>query len=168
MNDKKICVIGLGYIGLPTSAMFATHGCQVVGVDVNEKVVDALNRGEITIEEPYLDIMVQAAVRSGHLKAYTEPQEADAFIIAVPSPITEDKKADMSCVISAAEMIVPYLRKGNIVILESTSPVGTTEDLLVPILEKSGLKIGEELYVGHSPERVLPGKILWELVNKFP
>jgi len=109
--------------------------------------------------------MVQAAVRSGHLKAYTEPQEADAFIIAVPTPITEDKKADMSCVISAAEMIVPYLRKGNIVILESTSPVGTTEDLLVPILEKSGLKIGEELYVGHSPERVLPGKILWELVN---
>ena len=165
MNNIKICVIGLGYIGLPTSAMFATHGCQVVGVDVNEKVVVALNRGEITIEEPYLDIMVQAAVRSGHLKAYTEPQEADAFIIAVPTPITEDKKADMSCVISAAEMIVPYLRKGNIVILESTSPVGTTEDLLVPILEKSGLKIGEELYVGHSPERVLPGKILWELVN---
>ncbi|MFY9381412.1 MAG: nucleotide sugar dehydrogenase [Eubacteriales bacterium] len=165
MNNIKICVIGLGYIGLPTSAMFATHGCQVVGVDVNEKVVDALNRGELTIEEPYLDIMVQAAVRSGHLKAYTVPQEADAFIIAVPTPITEDKKADMSCVISAAEMIVPYLRKGNIVILESTSPVGTTEDLLVPILEKSGLKIGEELYVGHSPERVLPGKILWELVN---
>jgi len=165
MKNIKICVIGLGYIGLPTSAMFANHGCQVIGVDVNEKVVDALNRGEITIEEPYLDIMVQAAVRSGHLKAYTEPQEADAFIIAVPTPITEDKKADMSCVISAAEMIVPYLRKGNIVILESTSPVGTTEDLLVPILEKSGLKIGEELYVGHSPERVLPGKILWELEN---
>ena len=165
MKNIKICVIGLGYIGLPTSAMFATHGCQVIGVDVNEKVVVALNRGEITIEEPYLDIMVQAAVRSGQLKAYTKPREADAFIIAVPTPITEDKKADMSCVISAAEMIVPYLRKGNIVILESTSPVGTTEDLLVPILEKSGLKIGEELYVGHSPERVLPGKILWELVN---
>jgi len=165
MKNIKICVIGLGYIGLPTSAMFATHGCQVIGVDVNEKVVVALNRGEITIEEPYLDIMVQAAVRSGQLKAYTKPREADAFIIAVPTPITEDKKADMSCVISAAEMIVPYLKKGNIVILESTSPVGTTEELLVPILEKSGLKIGEELYVGHSPERVLPGRILWELVN---
>lgn len=165
MNDKKICVIGLGYIGLPTSAMFATHGCQVIGVDVNEKVVDALNRGEITIEEPYLDIMVQAAVRSGHLKADTKPSEADAFIIAVPTPITEDKKADMSCVISATEMIVPYLKEGNLVILESTSPTGTVEELLVPILEKSGLKIGKELYVGHSPERVLPGKILWELVN---
>ncbi|HHV26702.1 MAG TPA: nucleotide sugar dehydrogenase [Tissierellia bacterium] len=165
MNNKKICVIGLGYIGLPTSAMFATHGCKVIGVDVNEKVVNALNRGEITIEEPYLDIMVQAAVRSEHLKADTKPHEADVFIIAVPTPITEDKKADMSCVISAAEMIVPYLKKGNLVILESTSPTGTVEELLVPILEESGLKIGEDLYVGHSPERVLPGKILWELVN---
>lgn len=165
MNKKKICVMGLGYIGLPTSAMFATHGCKVIGVDVNEKVVDALNRGEITIEEPYLDIMVQAAVRSGNLIADTKPHEADAFIIAVPTPITEEKKADMSCVIAATETIVPYLRKGNIVILESTSPTGTVEKLIVPILEKSGFKIGEELYVGHSPERVLPGKILWELVN---
>lgn len=165
MNDKKICVIGLGYIGLPTSAMFATHGCQVIGVDVNEKVVDTLNKGEITIEEPYLDIMVQAAVRSGHLKGDTKPHEADAFIIAVPTPVAEDKKADMSYVVSAAEMIVPYLRNDNLVILESTSPTGTVEELLVPILEKSGLKIGTELYVGHSPERVLPGKILWELVN---
>jgi len=165
MNKKKICVMGLGYIGLPTSAMFATHGCKVIGVDVNEKVVDALNRGEITIEEPYLDIMVQAAVRSGNLIADTKPHEADAFIIAVPTPITEEKKADMSYVIAATETIVPYLRKGNIVILESTSPTGTVEKLIVPILEKSGFKIGEELYVGHSPERVLPGKILWELVN---
>ena len=162
---KKICVVGLGYIGLPTSAMFATHGCEVIGVDVNTKVVDALNKGKITIEEPYLDIMVQAAVRSGHLKADIKPQEADAFIIAVPTPITKDKKADMSCVIAAAEMIVPYLKKGNLIILESTSPTGTVEGLIVPILEKSGLNIGEELYVGHSPERVLPGKILWELVN---
>ncbi len=165
MNSKKICVIGLGYIGLPTSAMFATHGCKVIGVDVNKKVVDALNRGEITIEEPYLDIMVQTAVRSGNLIADTKPHEADVFIISVPTPITEDKKADMSYVVAATESIVPYLRKGNIVVLESTSPTGTVEELITPILEKSGLKIGEELYVGHSPERVLPGKILWELVN---
>jgi UDP-N-acetyl-D-mannosaminuronic acid dehydrogenase len=161
----KICVVGLGYIGLPTSAMFATHGCEVIGVDVNEKVVDALNRGEITIEEPYLDIMVQAAVRSGNLKADTKPHEADVFIIAVPTPITKDKKADMSYVIAATEMIVPYIREENIIVLESTSPTGTVEDLMLPILEKSGLKVGQELYVGHSPERVLPGKILWELVN---
>lgn len=165
MNGKKICVIGLGYIGLPTSAMFATHGCKVHGVDVNKEVVNALNQGKVVIEEPYLDIMVQAAVRSGHLKADTKPQEADVFIIAVPTPLTEDKKADMNCVISAAESIVPYLRKDNIVILESTSPAGTVENLLVPILAKSGLKVGEELYVGHAPERVLPGKILWELVH---
>lgn len=165
MNTKKICVMGLGYIGLPTSAMFATHGCKVIGVDVNEKIVNALNKGEITIEEPYLDIMVQAAVRSGNLIADTKPHEADAFIIAVPTPVTKDKKADMSYVVAATETIVPYLRKGNMVILESTSPPGTVEELMLPILQKSGLKIGEELYVGHSPERVLPGKILWELVN---
>lgn len=165
IKRTKICVMGLGYIGLPTSAMFATHGCRVVGVDVNEKVVDALNKGEITIEEPYLDIMVQAAVRSGNLIADTKPHEADAFIIAVPTPITADKKADMSYVVAATEAIVPYLRVGNMVILESTSPPGTVEELMLPILEKSGLKIGEELYVGHSPERVLPGKILWELVH---
>jgi UDP-N-acetyl-D-mannosaminuronic acid dehydrogenase len=90
---QKICVIGLGYIGLPTSAMFATHGCKVIGVDLNQKVVDALNRGKITIEEPYLDIMAQAAVRSGNLIADIQPREADAFIIAVPTPITEEKKS---------------------------------------------------------------------------
>lgn len=165
MGNKKLCVVGLGYIGLPTSAMFATHGYQVYGVDVNKRVVDALNDGKVVIEEPYLDILVQAAVRSGHLKADTKPHEADAFIIAVPTPMNEDKTADMRYVISASEMIVPYLKKGDIVILESTSPTGTVENILVPILEKSGLKIGEELFVGHSPERVLPGKILWELVN---
>ncbi|QZY55329.1 UDP-N-acetyl-D-mannosamine dehydrogenase [Crassaminicella profunda] len=162
---EKICVVGLGYIGLPTSAMFASHGHEVIGVDVNEEVVKALNKGEIIIEEPYLDILVQAAVTSGNLKAYTEPKEADAFILAVPTPITKDKKADMTYVKKAAEAIVPYLKKGNLVILESTSPTGTTQDLIVPILEKSGLKIGEELYVGHSPERVLPGQILMELVH---
>ncbi|MGI6587860.1 MAG: nucleotide sugar dehydrogenase [Peptococcia bacterium] len=165
MEQKKICVIGLGYIGLPTSAMFATHGCKVIGVDTNEKVVEALNKGEIALEEPYLALMAEAAIKSGNLKAATKPQEADAFIITVPTPITEEKKADMSHIVSATELIVPYLRKDNVVILESTSPAGTTEELMVPILKKSGLKIGEELFVGHSPERVLPGKILWELVN---
>lgn len=164
-TKKKICVIGLGYIGLPTAAMFATHGHQVIGVDVNTKVVDALNKGEITIEEPYLDIMVQAAVTSGNLVACMQPQEADAFIIAVPTPITNEKKADMKYVVSATESIVSYLKKGDIVILESTSPVGTVEELMVPILEKSGLLVGEEVFLGHSPERVLPGQILMELVN---
>lgn len=162
---QKICIIGLGYIGLPTAAMFATHGHKITGVDVNSRIVDELNQGRIIIEEPYLDIMVQAAVTSGNLVADTKPAEADVFIIAVPTPITEEKKADMAYVKAATESIVPYLNKGNIVILESTSPVGTVNNLMLPILERSGLKIGEELFVAHSPERVLPGRILIELVE---
>jgi UDP-N-acetyl-D-mannosaminuronic acid dehydrogenase len=165
LEKKRICIVGLGYIGLPTAAMFATHGHQIIGVDVREEVVDALNQGKITITEPYLDIMVQAAVTSGNLKGSTEPAEADVFIIAVPTPITEDKKADMSYVISATRSIVPFLREGNVVILESTSPTGTVKDLMCPILAESGLTIGEQLYVAHSPERVLPGRILIELVE---
>lgn len=162
---KKICIIGLGYIGLPTAAMFATHGHKIVGVDINTNIVNALNQGKIIIEEPYLDIMVQAAVASENLRARTTPEESDVFIIAVPTPINKDKTADMSYVRSAAESIVPCLREGNIVILESTSPPGTVENLLVPILGKSGLKIGEQILVAHSPERVLPGRILIELVE---
>ncbi|HBY58142.1 MAG TPA: UDP-N-acetyl-D-mannosamine dehydrogenase [Candidatus Atribacteria bacterium] len=162
---KKICVIGLGYIGLPTAAMFASNGHKVIGVDINNEVIDALEKGEVIIEEPYLKNMVEQEVASGNLIASKKPQEADAFIIAVPTPLTEDKKADMSLVEKAAESIVPYLRTGNIVVLESTSPTGTVKNLIIPILEKSGLKIGDELYVGYCPERVLPGQILFELVN---
>lgn len=164
-NKKKICIIGLGYIGLPTAAMFATHGHSIVGVDVKEEVVDSLNQGKIIIEEPYLDIMVQAAVTSGNLRAQLTPEEADVFIISVPTPINADKTADMRFVRSATESIVPYLREGNIIILESTSPPGTVEGLMLPILKESGLEIGTQLLVAHSPERVLPGKILVELVE---
>ncbi|NMA82301.1 MAG: nucleotide sugar dehydrogenase [Epulopiscium sp.] len=162
---QKICILGLGYIGLPTAAMFATHGHEIIGVDVNEEVVHALNQGKIIIEEPYLDIMVQAAVTSENLTAATEPCQADVFIIAVPTPMEADKTANMKYVESATRSIVPYLEKGNIVILESTSPPGTVEELLVPILAESGLCIGEDVLVAHSPERVLPGKILMELVE---
>lgn len=165
INKKKICIVGLGYIGLPTAAMFATHGHSIVGVDVKQDIIDSLNKGKITIEEPYLDIMVQAAVTSGNLRAQLSPEEAEVFIIAVPTPINPDKTADMSYVRNAAESIVPYLREGNIVILESTSPPRTVEDLMLPILMKSGLDIGKQLLVAHSPERVLPGKILIELVE---
>lgn len=162
---QKICIIGLGYIGLPEAAMFASNGHKVIGVDINNKVIDALEKGKAIIEEPYLKNMVEQEVVSGNLIASKEPQEADVFIIAVPTPLTKDKKADMSLVKKAAESIVPYLRKGNIVVLESTSPTGTVKSMIIPILEKSGLKIGEELYVGYCPERVLPGQILFELVN---
>ncbi len=161
----KICVIGLGYIGLPTAAMFASTGASVVGVDRNPKVVEALNRGEIIIEEQGLGDLVSRVVQSGDLRGSLTPEEADVFIIAVPTPITSDKKADMAYVAAATEEIVPYLRAGNTVVLESTSPVGTVDELMLPILEKSGLEMGTELYVGHSPERVIPGQILKELVN---
>ncbi len=165
MGKQKICIIGLGYIGLPTAVMFATHGHKIVGVDVNDNIVTAINDARSIIKEPYLDILVQAAVKSGNLKAQKVPEEADVFIIAVPTPIQSDKTADMSYVVAATKAIVPYLREGNVVVLESTSPTGTVNEIMIPVLAESGLVIGEELMVAHSPERVLPGKILIELVE---
>jgi UDP-N-acetyl-D-mannosaminuronic acid dehydrogenase len=162
---KKICVLGLGYIGLPTASTFATHGVQVVGVDVNQQVVDVLRNGKIHIHEPGLRTLVQAAFHSENLRVTDQPEPADAFIIAVPTPITPEKHADMQYVIAAAESIVPHLRAGNMVMLESTSPPRTTVDMLAPILERSGLKAGEDFFLAYSPERVLPGKILQELIE---
>ena len=161
----KICVIGLGYIGLPTAAMFASHGHKVIGVDKNLAVVDALNKGEIIIEEQGLAELVAQVVADGHLTGKASPEEADAFIVAVPTPISADKKADMRFVLSATEEITPYLHEGDLVILESTSPPGTVDQLMQPILEGSGLKAGVDFYLGHSPERVIPGRILYELVH---
>ncbi len=161
----KVCVLGLGYIGLPTASMFATHGLDVVGVDVNRAVVTILNGGEIHIEEPGLKTVVQAAIKSGCLRVVSCPEPSDAFIIAVPTPINADKTADMRYVISATESVVPHLRQGNLVILESTSPPRTTVDLVRPILERSGLKAGQDFLLAYSPERVLPGQILRELVE---
>ena len=158
-------MLGLGYIGLPTASMFATQGLDVVGVDVNASVVRTLRNGGIHIEEPGLKTMVRAAIGSESLKVVTQPEPADAFIIAVPTPINEDKTADMRYVISAAESVAPHLRAGNLVILESTSPPRTTVDLVQPILERSGLQAGEDFLLAYSPERVLPGQILRELVD---
>jgi UDP-N-acetyl-D-mannosaminuronic acid dehydrogenase len=174
MEFRKICVIGLGYIGLPTASTFATHGIQVVGVDVNQRVIETLKNGEIHIHEPGLRTLVQAAIKSGNLSISDHPSEADAFIIAVPTPFKEADQpsettdypmADMSYVVSAAEAIVPYLRLGNLIVLESTSPPRTTEDIVAPILEKSGFKAGKDFYLAYSPERVLPGQILRELIE---
>ncbi|NMA65496.1 MAG: nucleotide sugar dehydrogenase [Clostridiaceae bacterium] len=159
----KICVIGLGYIGLPTAAMFATNGHRVLGVDINNKVIEALNQGKIIIEEPYLEDLVKKAVENGDLLASDKPQKADAFVICVPTPILPNKKADLNLVESAIRTILPYLEKGNIIILESTSPPGTTRDLICPIIEETGLKPGEDIYLAYCPERVLPGRILKEL-----
>ncbi len=175
MKFNKICVIGLGYIGLPTASTFAVNGVNVIGVDTNSHVIDTLNKGEIHIHEPGLPEAVSNAVRSGKFKATTRPEEADAYIIAVPTPFKHDefgeyngvkyKLADMRAVTSAAESIVPHLKKGNLVVLESTSPPRTTVDLVTPILEKSGLKAGSDFFLCYSPERVLPGQILRELIE---
>lgn len=162
---NRICVIGLGYIGLPTATVLAGSGLTVVGVDTNEAAVTRINQGKIHITEPHLEEKVAEAVREGRLRAVTVPEPADAFIIAVPTPFMADKMADLSYVKSAAESLIPYLRKGNLVILESTVPPRTTTDVLLPILKKTGLKIGDELLVAFCPERVLPGRIMEELIH---
>jgi UDP-N-acetyl-D-mannosaminuronic acid dehydrogenase len=165
MNFQKICVLGLGYIGLPTASTFATHGLEVIGVDVNTKVVETLKNGGLHIHEPGLRILVQAALGSGNLRISDQPESADAFIIAVPTPFLADKRADMSFVRAAAGAIAPYLSPGNLVVLESTSPPRTTVDIVAPILERSRLVAGEDFLLAYSPERVLPGQILRELIE---
>lgn len=161
----KLTVLGLGYIGLPTAVMFAKHGVQVHGVDVNQSVVEMLNRKELHIEEPGLPEMLSEVIDEGSLTVSTEPKEADAFIIAVPTPINADKTANLDYVRSATEMIVPFIKEGDLVILESTVPPKTIDNVMMPVLEKTGLKFGEQLFISHSPERVLPGKLFEELVS---
>jgi UDP-N-acetyl-D-mannosaminuronic acid dehydrogenase len=162
---EKICVMGLGYIGLPTASLLGTKGYEVHGVDVSQKVVDTINDGKIHIVEPDLDIMVKSAVQGGKLKASLEPCEADIFVIAVPTPFKEGKKPDLTYVAQATEKISPYVKPGNLVILESTSPVGTTDEVVAETLKKNGHKVGDDIFIAHCPERVLPGRILIELVE---
>ena len=165
MTFSSLCVLGLGYIGLPTASTFATNGLKVIGVDTNPEVVNGLNNGQVHICENGLDELVHNALNTDNLIIKPQPVSADAFIIAVPTPFKEGKKADLDYVISAAESIVPFLKKGNLVILESTSPPRTTIEIVAPILEKSGLKAGADFFLAYSPERVLPGQILKELVE---
>ncbi|MCB1659592.1 MAG: UDP-N-acetyl-D-mannosamine dehydrogenase, partial [Pseudomonadales bacterium] len=172
MTFSTLSVIGLGYIGLPTAATFASRGIKVIGVDVNQRAVDTINRGEIHIIEPDLDTVVRQVVESGHLKATTVPQAADAFIVAVPTPFKEDKQPDLRYIESASKAIAPVLKKGDLVILESTSPVGATEQMSAWLAEARPdltfpQQVGEvsDIRVAHCPERVLPGKVLVELIN---
>ena len=175
MNFQKICILGLGYIGLPTASTFARHGLKVVGVDTNPRIIETLRSGNLHIHEPGLGTVLESALESGNLTVSTDPEEADAFLIAVPTPFYPDthgeydgrqyRRADMRAVISATEAIVPHLRQGNLVVLESTSPPRTTVDLVAPILERSGLIAGSDFFLCYSPERVLPGQILHELVE---
>jgi len=164
-RTQTVCVVGLGYIGLPTASILASKGYDVIGVDVQRNVVETINRGDIHIEEPGLDLLVKSAVNSGKLRATIEPAEADVFFISVPTPLTENKAPDLSYVESASRAILPYLKAGNLVILESTSPPGTTDDVVAPIVAESGLTLGVDLFVAHAPERVLPGHILREAVE---
>ena len=162
----KVCIIGQGYIGLPTAALFARNHCEVVGVDISEEMIENLNKGIIHIEEPGIADIIKKAVE---LKVYTAsltPQKADAFIITVPTPyITENYSCDLSYVITACNSILPHLEKGNTVIIESTIAPMSTDETIKPIFENAGFTIGEDLYLAHCPERVLPGKIIEELIH---
>ncbi|MAD74818.1 MAG: UDP-N-acetyl-D-mannosamine dehydrogenase [Rheinheimera sp.] len=169
---SRVSVIGLGYIGLPTAAVIASRGVEVLGVDVSEHAVNTINQGKVHIVEPDLDMLVQAAVTTGKLKASLSPEPADAFLIAVPTPFKENKSPDLSYIRAALETIAPVLAKGNLIVLESTSPVGTTEQISEWLAElRPDLKLphseGEQadLFVAHCPERVLPGRVLQELVS---
>ena len=163
MFNKKICVIGLGYIGLPTAALLANRGYDVHGVDVVQNTVDTINRGEIHIVEPELDTFVKAAASSGKLKADLKPSEADVFIIAVPTPFHEGFVPNIDYVVSATKAIAPFVKENDVVILESTSPVGTT-DKVEEVLVSEGIDTSK-LFIAHCPERVLPGHIMRELVE---
>ena len=163
MYKTEICVLGLGYIGLPTASLLATKGYQVVGVDINEETVNTINQGKIHIVEPELDILVKSAVQSGNLRASLTPVKSEIYIVAVPTPFKNDHEPDLSFVKSAAKSIAPLVETGNQIILESTSPVGTTKSVAKWINEE--LKDEIKLHFAHCPERVLPGQILRELVE---
>ncbi|WP_314301032.1 UDP-N-acetyl-D-mannosamine dehydrogenase [Campylobacter showae] len=160
---QKVCVIGLGYIGLPTAALLANKGYKVHGVDVVKSTVDTINQGKIHIVEPELDVFVKGAINSGNLRADIKPDFADIFIIAVPTPFRDGFVPNLDYVSSATVSIAPYVKNENIVILESTSPVGTTE-MVEKILKENGVDTSK-IYIAHCPERVLPGKIMKELVQ---
>ena len=160
---RDVCVVGLGYIGLPTAMLIANSGFKVYGMDPVERVVETVNRGEIHIVEPGLAAYVKKAVSSGNLHADVKPYEADVFILAVPTPFKGDKKPDLSFVESATREIAPYVKEGNLIILESTSPVGTTEKVRDWLYDERVDLVGKSIYFAHCPERVLPGKIVEEL-----
>ncbi|CAM3880608.1 UDP-N-acetyl-D-mannosamine dehydrogenase [Rheinheimera salexigens] len=171
-NFSRVSVIGLGYIGLPTAAVIASRGVEVIGIDVSEHAVNTINQGKVHIVEPDLDMLVQAAVTTGKLRASLIPEPAEAFLIAVPTPFKEGKVPDLSFIEIALKTIAPVIEKGNLIILESTSPVGTTDkisqwlaelrpDLVMPHQDMDHA----DVFIAHCPERVLPGRVLQELVS---
>ena len=166
MKNKTICVVGLGYIGLPTAALLASSGYQVVGIDVSTHAVETINQGLIHIVEPDLDAYVRSAVSAGRLKAFTSPQAADIYMICVPTPFHEGEgipQPNIDFVLAATRSIASYVKAGDLVILESTSPVGTTQKMS-EILSDAGVDVST-IFMAYCPERVLPGKIMMELVE---
>jgi UDP-N-acetyl-D-mannosaminuronic acid dehydrogenase len=160
----KACFIGLGYIGLPTAIVAADNGIEVIGVDVNPHVVETINKGKIHIVEPGLADLAAKVVSNGWLKAQSEPESSDVFLIVVPTPFTGDHEPDTSYVEAATRNVIPFLKEGDLYIIESTSPVGTTENMAELIFsERPELK--DKIYIAYCPERVLPGNIIYELVN---
>jgi UDP-N-acetyl-D-mannosaminuronic acid dehydrogenase len=160
----KACFIGLGYIGLPTAIVAADNGIEVIGVDVNPHVVETINKGKIHIVEPGLADLAAKVVSNGWLKAQSEPESSDVFLIVVPTPFTGDHEPDTSYVEAATSNVIPFLKEGDLYIIESTSPVGTTENMAELIFsERPELK--DKIYIAYCPERVLPGNIIYELVN---
>ena len=164
MNNPEVVMIGLGYIGLPTAALIAEGGTYVHGVDINQNVVDTINRGEIHIVEPSLDTSVSNAVSKGFLKAATTPVEANTYLIVVPTPFKDKNEPDISFVQAATTAILPLLKEGDLYIIESTSPIGTTEKMMTYIYEERP-ELNGKLHIAYCPERVLPGNVMYELVH---
>mgnify|MGYP000005493329 FL=1 len=164
MSNQKVVMIGLGYIGLPTSALIASHGTNVLGVDINQSVVDTINQGKIHIIEPDLDAIVSKAVSNGFLKASTKPTSAEVYLIVVPTPFKGNHEPDISFVEAATKGIIPLLKKGDLYIIESTSPIGTT-DKMQKLIFASRPELEGAIYIAYCPERVLPGNVMHELVE---
>lgn len=161
---KKICILGLGHIGLPIAAILSTKGFKIVGVDINSKLIKKIRKGIIEKKEPGLESIVKSGLESGNLKVQGVPEPADVFIICVPTPLLNNQQ-NLNAIKNAIKSILSLLRKNNLVIVESTIPVGTTKNIVAPLLKKSGLKVGKNLFLAHCPERVLPGNILEELIK---
>jgi len=160
----EVVTIGLGYIGLPTSALIASQGTNVLGVDINQKVVDTINVGKTHIVEPDLEYFVSSAVKKGNLKASNKAESADVYLIVVPTPFKENHEPDISFVETATKGIIPLLKKGDLYIIESTSPVGTTEKM-TDLIYSSRPDLRDEIFIAYCPERVLPGNVMYELVH---
>ena len=160
----KACFMGLGYIGLPTSIIAAKHGIDVIGVDINEKVVEVTNQGKLHIIEPGMEEMLQEVITAGKFKAYTTPQESDAYFMVVPTPFKGDHEPDVSYVEAATRAVIPFLKEGDLYVIESTSPIGTTE-MMANIIFTERPELKDKIYIAYCPERVLPGNVIYELVH---